>query len=65
MNISRIFDNPLVKAALPNNSAHFDTPTAIHTLMNPIGSKIFNFNKFVNNLDLKPFLDDNSTWPRD
>ena len=29
--------------------------------MNPIGSNIFNFNKFVNNLDVKTFLDDNST----
>ena len=29
--------------------------------MNPIGSIIFNFNKFVNNLDVKTFLDDNST----
>ena len=65
MNISRIFDNPLVKAALPNNSPHFDTPAAIYTLMNPIGSKIFNFNKFVNNLDVKPFLDDNSTLLHD
>ena len=29
--------------------------------MNPIRSKMFNFNKFVNNLGLKAFLDDNST----
>ena len=31
--------------------------------MNTIGSKIFSLVKFVNNLDLKVFLDDNSTLP--
>ena len=28
INLSCIFHDPLVKAALPNTSAHFDTPTA-------------------------------------
>ena len=34
----------------------------VYTLTNAIGSKIFNFNEFVNNLDVKAFLDDNFTF---
>ena len=41
INLSCIFHYPLVKAALPNASACFDTPTLIYTLMNSTGSKIF------------------------
>ena len=33
----------------------------VYTLKNLIGSKICKFNKFVNNLNVKAFLDDNST----
>ena len=36
INLSRIFHNPLVKAALPNISARFDTFAVVCTLMNPI-----------------------------
>ena len=54
-----------MKAALLNTSAHFYTPTIFNTLLNPIGSKHFNFNKFVNKLDMKALLDDISTLPSD
>ena len=33
--------------------------------MIPLGSNIFNFNEFVNNLDMKVFLDDNFILPYD
>ena len=33
--------------------------------MNPVRSRMFNFNKFVNNLGVKAVLDDNSTMPSD
>ena len=56
-----IVHNLLTKAALSKTSAHFDTPTIVYILTNEVGSKIFNFNKFVNNLNGKAFLDDNST----
>ena len=49
----------MVKVTLPNASAQFDTPTMVYTLMTPVGSKIFNFNKFVNNRDVMVFYDDN------
>ena len=35
----------------------------IHLLMNPIESKYFTFNKFVNNFNMKTFLDENSSLP--
>ena len=53
----------MVKAAPPNTSAHFDTTTMVYIFTNATGSKIFNFNKFRNTLDVQGFLDDNSTLP--
>ena len=47
---------------ISSGSYHFDTPTVVY-LINPIGSKIFKLNKFGNNLDVKAFLDNNSTVP--
>ena len=51
----------MIKVAFPiaaPQSACVNTPAVVYTLINPIGSKIFNFNKFVNNLDVKVFFDD-------
>ena len=51
----------MIKVAFPiaaPQSACVNTPTVVYTLINPIGSKIFNFDKFVNNLDVKVFFDD-------
>ena len=31
----------------------FDDPTVVYSLTNPVRSKIFNFNKFVSNIDVK------------
>ena len=53
----------MVKAAPPNTSAHFDTTTMVYIFTNATGSKISNFNKFRNTLDVQGFLDDNSTLP--
>ena len=55
----------MIKAALPNTSVRFDILTVVCPLANTIGSKISNFNNFVNNLDVKVFLYDNSTLPRE
>ena len=46
----------MVKLALPNTSAKFHAVTAVYTLTNVIGSKIFNFNKFVKNLDVEAVI---------
>ena len=63
INLYHIFNNPLDKAALPNKSNHLDTPTVVYTLTNTTGSKIFIFNKFVNNLDVKALLENYSASP--
>ena len=65
-NFSSIFPDPLVKPVFLKTSPHFDTATVVYTLTNPLGSNIFNFNnfnKYVNNLDVKVFLDDNFILP--
>ena len=49
----------IVEADLPNTSAQFDTPAVVYTLMNPTGSNVLNFNKFIVNLDMKTFLNVN------
>ena len=63
INFSCIFPDPLVQPALLKTSPHFDTATVVCTLINPLGSNIFNCNKYVNNLDVKVFLDDNFILP--
>ena len=62
INVSRIFHEQSVKSALPNH-INFDTPTVVYNLESPIYSKIFNFNKFVSQLDINEFLKDNSILP--
>ena len=52
----------MVKAALPNTSAHFDTPNVIYALMNPRGPKVFD--KSVDKVDVKASFD-NSAFPCD
>ena len=37
-----------------------DEPTVVYSLTNPVGSKLFNFNKLVCNLDAKAFLQENT-----
>ena len=61
INLTHLIYDPLVKTLCPNSYVHFGTPSLVYTFMNPIGSKLFNFNKFVNNLETKAFLDDNPT----
>ena len=43
MNLSFIFHDPLVVAALPNTLAHFDTPTVVYALMNSIDLQFLTF----------------------
>ena len=43
--LRKYLHDPLVRAALPNASAHFDTPTVVCTFKNPTVSRIFTFLK--------------------
>lgn len=42
----------------------FDNLAVFYFLINPIRSRIFNFNKFVNKLDVKAFLRNNYIFLR-
>ena len=60
INVTHIFHDPSVKACLPFN-IKFGYPTVLYSLT--IRCKIFNFNKFASNLDVKAFLQDNAILP--
>ena len=61
--LSPIFHDPLVNGALHDTFCLFRTPFVVYTSMNPIGFKISNLNKFVNNVDMRLFLGDRFTSP--
>jgi len=61
VNLPRILNNKTVTSAIPNTK--FETPTVVYNLDQPIESKIFNFNNFVNTLDLNAFVNDNTILP--
>ena len=63
INLPRIFHEQSVKITLPSNITNFDTPTVVYNLESPMYSKIFNFNKFVSQLDIPTFLNDNTILP--
>ena len=63
INLSRIFNDPVVKGAIPDLPSVFDTPTIVYNLSNSIGSHIFNYNKFVNTLDINSFINDETILP--
>ena len=56
INIARILRDPDIVKSLPSSSVKFPMPMVTYKLTSPISTKSFNFNKFVNNLDLDIFL---------
>ena len=55
VNIARILRDPEISSALPT-SIEFPIPTMTYKLGLPLSTKMFNFNNFVNTLDLDEFL---------
>ena len=51
MNIARILLDSDIFKSLPSSSVKFPIPMVTYNLTQPISTKFFNFNKFVNNLD--------------
>ena len=51
--------NPWKSVCLPID-IRFDDPTVVYSLFDPIKSEVFNFNEFINNLDVQVFHQDNS-----
>ena len=64
INLSNILHNDTLFSAFPNHLAgKYEPPTIIYTLSNTIHSTLFNFNKFVKDLNLEAFDDENSILP--
>ena len=55
INIAHILCDPDRVKPLPSSSVKFPIPMVTYKLTPPISTKFFNFNKFVNNLDLDFF----------
>ena len=62
-NIDCILRDPVIVNSLPSSSVEFPIPMVIYKLTPPISTKFFNFNKFVNNLDLDLFLANPDSLP--
>ena len=56
INLARILRDPEIVSLVPDTHKKFSKPMVTYTLGLPISSKIFNFNKFVNSLNLDEFL---------
>ena len=56
INIARILHDPDIVKSFPSSFVKFPMLMVTYKLTPPISTKFFNFNKFVNNLDLHLFL---------
>ena len=63
INIARILCDPDIVKSLPSSSVKFPIPMVTYKLTPPISTKFFNFNKFVNNLDLDLFSTNPDSLP--
>ena len=63
INIARILQDPDIVKSLPSSSVIFPMTMVTFRLTLPISTKFFNFNKFVNNLDLDLFLTNPDSLP--
>ena len=63
LNLPRILHDPSLSGFLPNTPNSFEISTVVYKLSDPIGSKIFNFNKFVDGIDLNEVLHDITCLP--
>ena len=65
VNLSSILHEKSVLETIPSIINTFSPPTIVYSLEPAIGSKIFNFNQFVSNLDVEAFISDPSSLPCD
>ena len=63
INIARILCDPDIVKPLPSSSVKFPMPVVTYKLIPPISTTFFNFNEFVNNLDLDLFLANPDSLP--
>ena len=63
INIAHILRDPDIVKCLPSASVKFSMPIVPYKLTLPISTKFFNFEEFVNNLDLDLFLTNPDSLP--
>ena len=63
INLSRILHDPDITSSLPSTPIKFPIPMVTYQLCSPLSTKIFNFNTFVNNLNLDEFIRDPHILP--
>ena len=63
INIARVLHDPDIVKSLPSSSVKFPIPMVTYKLTAHISTKFFNFNTFVNNLDLDLFLTNPDSLP--
>ena len=63
INIPRILQHPDITSSLPTTTIKFPIPRVTYKLAPHLLTRIFNFNHFVNNLDLDNFLHDPTSLP--
>ena len=63
INTAGILRDPDIVKSVPSLSVKFPMPMITYKLTPPISTKFFNFNKFVNNLDLDLFLTNPDSLP--
>jgi len=64
INIRKILRNKEVLESLPSNLS-IESPTVVYRLTNSIRSKLFNYKKFVQGIDVDTFIANPSTLPCD
>ena len=63
INLLSILQDKALLDLLPSSPCKFDVPMVTYKLQKPIFSKIFNYNKFVREIDVGTFLLDDSVLP--
>ena len=63
INLPKILRSDTVKGNSPHLMEETDVPMVVYSLSQPIRSKVFNYKKFVKNLDLDLFCRDNKSVP--
>ena len=63
INLPKIIRDISLETTLPSIPNKFTLPMIVYKLSTPISSTIFNFKKFVKNLDTNLFIQDNSILP--
>jgi len=65
INVPNILHSPLLSSSFPDKLVNneYVVPTVVYNLEDSIHSKVFNYNKFVNKLDLDAFLRDETILP--